>query len=243
MRIKTTVNVQNKEKYKLSDVMRKINSSCLFILPLFKYGIKSSRVEQDTNYPFFLLSFAYGLKNTHLYADEQLSKDHLYLVVDKSIATEDKKLTSSEYDHFHNRMQNNTDCTCIYETEDEFVYKMKIPEKYADDIELIVQSQYSKTSQEYRTDVRIRNGTSEQLPCMPLANFIYKKEIGYCAANKMNPIWDMLRDEYGLDSTVVEQQEIYTQFERDSNFDEAGKHVEGKTTEFINLKNSTICQK
>lgn len=195
----------------LKDIWKNYNISTVMLLPLFNdvyKGIKSTG-KSNVEYTFLQLCFEYGLINTYLYAEDK--NYYLILRFDVNEVNQDNNLTSSKYYSFNDLIIDSKEFTYVRNINDkEVLYYLKLPTKFNKDIELIKQSKYSETSNEFKNAIRVKG---EKIPktSNEVGVFIAASNLGYSICMKHAFIKEFLETLIG--GKVDNDAELYIKYD------------------------------
>lgn len=197
----------------LKDIWKNYNISTVMLLPLFNdiyKGIKSTG-KSNVEYTFLQLCFEYGLINTYLHTE---GKTHyLILKFDVNEVNQNNNLTASKYYSFNDLIIDSKEFTYVRNINDkEVLYYLKIPAKFSKDIELIRQSKYSETSDEFKNAIRVKG---EKIPktSNEIGVFIAASNLGFSICMKHKFIKQFVEDLVGRQ--LDENMELYTAYDPD----------------------------
>lgn len=192
------------------DVWKRSNISTLLILPIFDDILEGVTNREKPVVPLTLiqLAFEYGLDKAYLFANDDISMEHLYLEFNERVLT-NLNLTNSPYYSFSERLI----CCRYYDSvkriDDRIIFCLSIPKEYEEDIKLIAQGKYSRVSKTYKKKLMVKVGMIPTWNNM-LGRFIVKNNLPLAIVTKQRYLKDQMVVALGTDFS--NEQEFYDGF-------------------------------
>ncbi len=160
-----------KQRHTLRDLWNNVNVSSVFILPLF------NDIMESDDFVTTQIMATYGLINSYIYNDRFNNPYMLHLEFDKKYVFKKNKM-SDDYRFCINDViidSKHFDSLCVKDKT--VIYSLNIPKKYHKDIDIILTSEYSKVSNEYKEKVKV----NKEFIYLPLGKPSYQDSI--CSYN------------------------------------------------------------
>ncbi len=192
-------------------IWKKFNVSTIMILPLFWNATEHIIARKSkVRFPFIQLCIEYGLINTYLYKNGKYD-NKLYLEFDKEEFTKDKNLTTSPYTSILELLINYNMYAGLEMNNDTVLIALHIPVEFREDIKIIEESKYSKLSDEYKSELHIKQN-SVPLTKNEFAMYVASKNLGYAISMKSDNIKKEIEKE--LKMTITRDDEYYERFNK-----------------------------
>lgn len=195
----------------IREIWKNVNISTLLILPVFDDIVKGTTTKKKPFAPFCFLSlcYEYGLQKAYLFREEDVSINHLHLVFNSSVL-EDKGLTNSKYYSLVDRLVNCEYYERIERHKDFIIVTLKIPDKYREDVRIIISGNYSKVSEDYKQLLRVKYNVIPRWS-HPIGTYLTKKNFAFSVVSKKTHLKEAMVDVIG---DFPNAQEFYEYFEK-----------------------------
>lgn len=174
-----------------------------------------STIDTNINYrvPIHYIAYDYGLLDCYL------DNKCLVIVFDKEIAISDLKKTKSKYYSFVDRLIDSDEFFKL-ETyhEDLLCIWLKIPDKYHNDLNIIRQSKYSKTSEDFKQMMNVSYtiiNNEMKIPPFnhPIARYIVIKNIPARIVFRSKKLKQEIIEDFDINETSLEDVEYFIQWD------------------------------
>ena len=199
----------------IDELWKRANITTLLVLPLYNEimdGTKSlSKPHLDI--PFLLIAYYYGLENAYLFEDDNVDYETVKIKFNNQVLT-NKNLTNSSYHCFNDRLINSKYFKDLKMLEDGIIYYLTIPEQFQPDIKLITQGKYSKTSEEYKQRLLVKQKyiSPWKDDSIILAKYIIRQNLSYSIVAKAKHLKKEITERIGVE--FDNSQEFYLSFDK-----------------------------
>lgn len=137
------------------EIWNKCTVSTVLILPIFENLLGNITTLNNEKYSIYSLFYNCGFKNAYLYTNEDSSGDFLYLLFDKNNLNNTVLFINKPFYGLLDVIINCKYYQRIISRKKEIILVLKIPENFKDDINKIVNSNYSEVSEDYKNLLKI----------------------------------------------------------------------------------------
>lgn len=137
------------------EIWNKCTVSTVLILPIFENLLGNITTLNNEKYSIYSLFYNCGFKNAYLYSDDDSSGDFLYLLFDKNNLNNTVLFINKPFYSLLDLIINCKYYQKIISRKKEIILVLRIPEKFKDNINKIVSSNYSEVSEEYKNLLKI----------------------------------------------------------------------------------------
>lgn len=198
------------------DIWKKYNISLILVLPLLYEITNNINIKHyETQHPFMSLAMKYGLINTYMLNENNEFNNSLFIKFDKKEVMSNKNITNSSLLSFNDLVISSDYFIDIQFIDDYIIYEMKLPDKYENDFELILDGKYSSLSDEYKKEISYKERNAK----MPKSwegddKYIIINDLGYAVSKKANKIKNWFQDYFG--ETPDDDKEYYIKIHKDN---------------------------